>query len=156
MRSLGTLLLPWGLVKALHTTLLILYVVLFNSSRLFILVLNWIKQPALVVTPTLVTAMTFHLLILREVMEIGRSRARLRVRRSRGSQTTLRQRSPGWKRRRLHLLSWKTRLTGKNQLRWVLQKNLRGTANLRGMYIPARVDRLNLSERTACIIINVC
>ena len=37
-----------------------------------------------------------------------------------------------------------------------LQKNLRKIANLRGMYIPARVDRLNLSERTVCIIINVC
>ena len=51
------------------------------------------------------------------VMEMGRSRARLRVRFSRGSQTTLRQRSLGWKRRRLHLLSWKTRLIEKNQLR---------------------------------------
>ena len=38
----------------------------------------------------------------------------------------------------------------------LIEKNLRKTANLRGMYIPARVDRLNLSERTACIIINVC
>ena len=47
----------------------------------------------------------------------GEMGARLRVRFSQGSQTTLRQRSLGWKRRRLHLLSWKTSLIEKNQLR---------------------------------------
>ena len=91
--------------------------VLLNSSRLLIPVLNWIMQPALLVTSTLVTAMKFHLLTLRGVMEMVRSRAWLRVRFSRGSQTTLRQGSPDWKRWRLHLLSWKTRLIEKNQLR---------------------------------------
>ena len=89
----------------------------FQFKGLFVLVLNWIMQPALLVTLTLVTARTFYLLTLRGVMEIGRSRARLRVRFSRGNQTTLRQRNRGLKRRRLHLLSWKTRLIEKNQLR---------------------------------------
>ena len=88
----------------------------FNCSRLLIPILNWFMQPSLLVTPTLVTAMKFHLLTLRGVMEMVRSRAWLRVRFSRG-QTTLRQGSPDWKRWRLHLLSWKTRLIEKNQLR---------------------------------------
>ena len=52
---------------------------------------------ALLVTPTLVTAMPFRFLTLRWVVEMVRSRTRLRVGLSLGSQTTLCKKSPGWK-----------------------------------------------------------
>ena len=49
-----------------------------------------------------------------EVDEKVKSRAWVRVKFSLGSQTTVRQRSPGWKGWRLHLPSWKTSLKKKN------------------------------------------